>query len=73
MRPWITPEEALPYTPWRSVKTIYDRIREGKFPFEVRRAGRKILISSKDLGLITTANEETQAGESQAKQVLILK
>jgi hypothetical protein len=62
MRTWITPEEAVPYTPWKSRWNIYERIREGKFPFPYKRSGRSILIYAPALMPQTTANEKTQEG-----------
>jgi hypothetical protein len=61
---WLKPKEASPVTGLK-VKTIYEQIRRGIFPFEYRRAGTSILISARDLGLITeSANKETREGES---------
>jgi hypothetical protein len=63
---WLKPKEAAPYTPW-SHKTIYDRIREGKFPFEFKRSGRSILISARSLGIIPEG--EAENNEAQDRQV----
>lgn len=35
-------------------KALYEQIRKGIFPFEYRRAGSRILVSARDLGLIPT-------------------
>src|SRR5262245_54490239 len=63
---WLKPKEAAPYTPW-SHKTIYDRIREGKFPFEFKRSGRSILISARSLGLIVEQGAENDEAREQVK------
>lgn len=64
MRLWITPEEAVPHTPWKSRANIYERIREGKFPFPFKRSGRSILIFAPALGLtVDNANRETREGD----------
>ncbi len=74
MRIWITPEEAVPHTPFKSRKVIYEQIRTGIFPFKYRRAGRTILIDARDLGLLDLPIEpqpepqpETQSASAAAK------
>ena len=51
MRLWLTVEEASPYlgdTP----EAIYRAIREGDFPFDYVRIGRRIKISARSIKLI---------------------
>jgi hypothetical protein len=55
-RLWVGVKEAAQAT-GRKQKTIYEQIRTGTFPFEVRRAGTAILISARDLGLFPLTNE----------------
>jgi len=33
-------------------KALYEQIRKGTFPFTYRRAGSRILVSARDLGLL---------------------
>lgn len=70
-RLWITPAEALPYTPYGSVDAIHRAIRLGNFPFRVERSGRKYLISARSLGLIP--EHGTANSEAQDNQVEVLK
>jgi hypothetical protein len=42
-------------------KALYEQIRKGTFPFGYRRAGRKIWVSARDLGLI----EEPQSNKAE--------
>lgn len=65
MSNWITPEQAMPYLPWKTRWSIYERIREGKFPFQYKRAGRAIFIYAPDLGVTPEmiANREAQEGD----------
>ena len=65
MSNWITPKQALPYLPWKTHWSVYERIREGKFPFRYKRSGRAIFIFAPDLGITpdTIANKEAQEGD----------
>jgi len=65
IREWMTPEEVAPHTPWKSRANIYERIREGKFPFEFKRAGRSILISARSLGLTPEPAPENSKAQNQ--------
>jgi hypothetical protein len=69
MQIWITPEEAAPHTPWKSRANIYERIREGKFPFRYKRSGRSILIFAPDLGLIPEVKGENDEAQNQVETV----
>lgn len=51
MRLWLTFEEASPYL-GDSPEEIKDAIRNGDFPFEYVRIGRRIKISARSIGLI---------------------
>jgi hypothetical protein len=57
----------------RTEKAIYEQIRVGTFPFAYRRAGKSILVSARDLGLLDLPIEpqpepqpETQAASAAA-------
>jgi hypothetical protein len=48
---WLTPAEASPFI-GDSPDAIYRDIRQGQFPFEFVRIGKRIKISARSLGLI---------------------
>jgi excisionase family DNA binding protein len=50
-RLWLSAEEAAAAIGC-SAQAVYRDIREGQFPFEYVRTGRKILISARSIGLI---------------------
>jgi len=66
LRLWISVKKTAALT-GRKEKAIYEQIRTGRFPFKYRRAGRAILISALDIGLVE-ANEKlgTEPTEPQA-------
>lgn len=53
MRLWLTVEEAAPYI-GDDPQAIYRHIREGGFPWDYVRLGRKIKISARSIGLLPT-------------------
>ena len=53
MRLWLTIAEAAPYL-GDPPDAIYRAIREGDFPWEYVRLGRRIKISARSIGLIPT-------------------
>jgi hypothetical protein len=52
----------------KSEKALFEQIRTGIFPFEYRRAGRSILVSARDLGLLDLPVEPPNS-EAQGDQV----
>jgi excisionase family DNA binding protein len=75
VRLWLTVEEAAPYL-GDDPQAIYRAIREGDFPWDYVRLGRKIKISARSIGLIPSIwdgldrqprkSEEQPQGESLA-------
>ena len=55
-RLWVSMEITSQAT-GKSKKALYEQIRTGIFPFEYRRAGKSILVSARDLGLIPASDE----------------
>jgi len=51
MRLWLTVDEAAPYL-GDPPDAIYRAIREGDFPWDYVRLGRKIKISARSIGVI---------------------
>lgn len=67
---WLTPEEAADVL-GNKRDAVYRDIREGKFPFEYVRIGKRIKISARSLGVITetaTTKSEAQTGNSEVFQ-----
>lgn len=63
---WLTPAEAAGVIGAKT-DAIYRDIREGQFPFEFVRLGKRIKISARSLGLIlspgSAEKREAQGGE----------
>jgi hypothetical protein len=57
-RLWVSMEITSQAT-GKSKKALYEQIRSGIFPFEYRRAGKSILVSARDLGLVPSNNEKS--------------
>jgi excisionase family DNA binding protein len=53
---WLTVEEAAPLL-GETPDAIYRAIREGEFPWEFVRIGRRIKISAKSIGLISSLSD----------------
>ena len=51
---WLSPEEAAPIL-GETKQSIYRDIREGQFPFDFVRCGKRIKISARSIGLIPEA------------------
>lgn len=51
-----------------SIKALYQQIRKGTFPFRYRRAGRSILVSARDLGLLDTPEAKATDQSTQPSQ-----
>lgn len=71
VRMWLTPDEASEVI-GDKVDAIYRDIREGQFPFEYVRIGKRIKISARSLGLIPssagpTISEAQSQGETFAE------
>lgn len=60
---WLSPEEAYRPCGYKDKQSLYRDIRLNQFPFEYMKAGKRIKISARSIGLIPeqgTANNETR-------------
>ena len=61
---WLSPEKAYRPCGYENKQSLYRDIRLDQFPFPYVRAGKRILISARAIGLITdNAKQETQEGD----------
>lgn len=60
---WLSVEEAAPLIGDKK-DAIYRDIREGQFPFEFVRCGKRIKISARSIGLLPGGNSEGDESEA---------
>ena len=61
---WLSPEEAYRPCGYKDKQSLYRDIRLGKFPFVFVRAGKRIKISARSIGL-TSAPPGAETNEAR--------
>jgi hypothetical protein len=70
---WLTPEQALPFLGYRSLKTLYKDLREGKFPWRYVKTGVRYRICARSVGLypeFSEAPSQRNEGQNQGAHVI---
>jgi len=68
---WLTPEEAMPILGYRSLKTLYKDLREGKFPWRYVKTGVRYRICARSVGLYPDFAEPSQRNEGRNQSALV--